>query len=432
MSAEMIGVIGIVALIVLLFLRVWVGAAMAIVGFIGLLAMRDFGQAFSIMGSTGFNQLNSYTMTAIPMFALMGMVISETDMGKNLYLATHRLIGRFRGGLASATIAAAGLLGAICGSENIATVIMTKISYPEMKSLNYDDRLSCAAIACGAPLAIIIPPSMPMILYSILTENSVGALFIGGIVPGVILTVVFIITVSAVCAVKPDYGPRGKSYNLKDTVSGLTGILPVILLFALVLGSIYFGICTTTEAGAMGAIGSIVIAFFTRQLQGRNIKRILFESANTLGLVMLMLIGIYIFVQFIALSKVPFALVKFVAGLDVNRNVILLMILLMYFILGMLLPQLTIIILTVPIIYPVILSLGCDPIWFGVLVVMMQAIGGITPPVGMVVFMVSGMSGVPIPRIFQGILPFIATNVAVLLLVLFIPQLVTWLPTTMM
>ena len=431
MRAEVIGIIGIVVLIILLFMRVWVGSAMALVGFCGLLIMRGFTQTISVLGTVPFNELNNQTMTAIPMFTLMGMIIAETSMGRDLYGTAYNFLGHARGGLASATVVAGGILGAICGSENVSTVILTKIAYPEMKRLGYDDALSTSAISVGSPLAIIIPPSMPMILYAILTENSVGSLFMGGVIPGILLILAFVLTISIMCRIKPEYGPRGPKTTMVQKLKSLKGVIPVIVLFVIVLGGIYFGICTTTEAGALGALGALIIALCSKQINRHNIKLILRETVSTIGMVIMMMVGIYVFVQFIALSKVPFMLVNFVTGLNVNRYVILLAIVIMYIILGMLLPQLTIIILTVPIIFPVIESLGFNAIWFGIVVVMLQALGGITPPVGMVAFMTSGISKVPVPTVFKGLWPMLLADVIVLLLVCFIPQLVTWLPSMM-
>ena len=431
MRAEVIGIIGIVVLIILLFMRVWVGSAMALVGFCGLLIMRGFTQTISVLGTVPFNELNNQTMTAIPMFTLMGMIIAETSMGRDLYGTAYNFLGHARGGLASATVVAGGILGAICGSENVSTVILTKIAYPEMKRLGYDDALSTSAISVGSPLAIIIPPSMPMILYAILTENSVGSLFMGGVIPGILLILAFVLTISIMCRIKPEYGPRGPKTTMVQKLKSLKGVIPVIVLFVIVLGGIYFGICTTTEAGALGALGALIIALCSKQINRHNIKLILRETVSTIGMVIMMMVGIYVFVQFIALSKVPFMLVNFVTGLNVNRYVILLAIVIMYIILGMLLPQLTIIILTVPIIFPVIESLGFNAIWFGIVVVMLQALGGIPPPVGMVAFMTSGISKVPVPTVFKGLWPMLLADVIVLLLVCFIPQLVTWLPSMM-
>ncbi len=428
MSPEIIGIIGIVVLIVLLFLRVWVGAAMAIVGIIGLIIMRTVGQSMVVAGTYPFNELNGQTLAAIPMFTLMGMIISETDMGKNLYRTANVWIGHARGGLASATVVAGGILGAICGSENVSTVILSKIAHPEMRRLGYDDRLSTSSIAAGAPLAIIIPPSMPMILYCILTENSVGKLFIAGIIPGILLILAFCFTIFIMCKRNPNYGPRGAKSSWAEKGKALKGIIPVVILFVVVLGGIYFGICTTTEAGALGAFGAAIIAACTKQLNKERIKHIIIETVNTLGMVLVMMVGVFIFIQFIALSRVPFALVNFVTGLNVSKYVILLLILLLYIILGMLLPQLTIIILTVPILFPVVQALGFDPIWFGVLVVMLQALGGITPPIGMVGFMTAGITKVPIPSVFKGLYPLLAANIVVILLVAFIPQISLLLP----
>jgi tripartite ATP-independent transporter DctM subunit len=348
MSVELIGFIGVIVLIILIMYRVWIGAAMAIVGFIGIAVIGGFGQANMTLMTAPFTNVANYNITAIPMFTLMGMVIAETDIGKQLYNAMHHLIGHARGGLASATVVASGFMGAITGSENVSTVIMSKIALPEMRKLDYDDALSCASVSAGAPLAIIIPPSMPMILYGILTEESIGTLFIAGIIPGILLVMAYCITIAIYCRKNPLAGPQGPRFSIKEKLISLKGVIPVIVLFILVLGGIYGGICTTTEAGAIGAFGALIISLVSGQLTFKKFIKILKETVITVGMVLFLLAGTYVFIQFISISKVPFLLTNFITNTFSSKAIVLLMVAIMYIILGMMMPQMTMIISTIP------------------------------------------------------------------------------------
>ncbi len=428
MSAELIGVLGIVVFIVLILCRVWVGAALAIVGFAGIWLISGLPQALATLGTAPFSNIDNYTITTIPMFTLMGMVIAETNIGSALYDAAYHFIGRFRGGLASATVVAGGLMGAITGSENVSTVIMSKIAFPPMKKLGYSDELASGSVAAGSPLAIIIPPSMPMIMYGILTEQSIGKLFVSGIIPGVLMVVAFVVAIWLLCVAKPAHGPKGPKFAAKECMHSLVGVLPTVILFLLVLGGIYAGICTTTEAGAIGALGAIIIAAVTGQLNKEKIGRILKGTVLTTAFVLFLLVGTYVFIQFVAISKLPFLITNFITGLNVSKYVVLLLVALMYIVLGMCLPAMTMMVLTIPLLYPAMMALGFHPIWFGLFVVLMQALGGITPPVGMVVYILGGTTKVPITRIFKGAMPFVAAELIVIFLVCLFPALATVLP----
>lgn len=428
MSAELIGVLGIVVFIVLILCRVWVGAALAIVGFAGIWLISGLPQALATLGTAPFSNIDNYTITTIPMFTLMGMVIAETNIGSALYDAAYHFIGRFRGGLASATVVAGGLMGAITGSENVSTVIMSKIAFPPMKKLGYSDELASGSVAAGSPLAIIIPPSMPMIMYGILTEQSIGKLFVSGIIPGVLMVVAFVVAIWLLCVARPAHGPKGPKSAAKECMHSLVGVLPTVILFLLVLGGIYAGICTTTEAGAIGALGAIIIAAITGQLNKEKIGRILKGTVLTTAFVLFLLVGTYVFIQFVAISKLPFLITNFITGLHVSKYVVLLLVALMYIVLGMCLPAMTMMVLTIPLLYPAMMALGFHPIWFGLFVVLMQALGGITPPVGMVVYILGGTTKVPITRIFKGAMPFVAAELIVIFLVCLFPALATVLP----
>lgn len=431
MSGVVIGIIGVAVLIALICCRVWVGAALAIVGFVGIVIMNGWSTAMGVVVTSPFTNLDSYVTTAIPMFTLMGMVIAETSIGTNLFDFANKFLGRKSGGVASATVVAAGLMGAITGSDNVSCVIMGKLALPELKRLGYKDSLATASVAAGAPLAILIPPSMAFIMYAMLTEESVGSLFMAGIVPGVIMVIAFVIAITIACKIDPTLGPMGEKFSGKEKAKSLVGIIPVVILFVIVLGSIYTGVCTATEAGALGSLGALIIAAFSKQLSFKKIKTILFETVLSVGFVIFMLVGTYVFIKFITLSKLPFAITNFVLSLSLSPSIILLMVAVMYVILGMIMPQIPMMILTVPLLFPAMTALGFDVIWFGVFVVMMMALGAVSPPIGMDAFIVSGISKVPVTTIYKGLVPFIIADVVVIALCCFFPVLATWLPSVM-
>jgi len=432
MSSELFGIIGVVLLIALICARVWVGAALAIVGFFGIVLMNGLKPAFGILVTAPFSNLDSYVTTAIPMFTLMGMIIAETSIGRNLFEFANKYLGRYKGGVASATVVASGLMGAITGSDNVSCVIMSKLALPELKRLKYADSLACASVAAGAPLAILIPPSMAFIMYAMLTEQSVGTLFMAGIVPGIIMVLAFVIAITVACRLKPELGPQGEKFSKQEKRRALVGVVPVVVLFVIVLGSIYLGICSATEAGALGSLGALIIAMISRDMSWKKLGKILRETVLTTGFVIFMLVGTYVFIKFISLSKLPFLITNFVTGLPVHRAVILVLVAVMYVILGMLMPQIPMMILTVPLLFPAMVALGYDVIWFGIFVVMMMALGAISPPIGMDAFIVSGISKVPVNKIYSGLWPFIIADVVVIALCAIIPELVTWLPSVMM
>ena len=431
MSNELIGLIGVVVLIVLIGCRVWIGAALAIVGFCGVIITNGWTTAMGILVTSPFSNIDNYITTAIPMFTLMGMIIAETNIGKNLFEFANKFLGRRTGGVASATVVASGLMGAITGSDNVACVILSKLALPELKRLNYADSLATASVAAGAPLAILIPPSMAFIMYAMLTETSVGSLFMAGIIPGVLMVLAFIVAITFACRKNPLLGPKGDVFTRQEKIKSLKGVVPVVVLFIIVLGGIYMGFCTPTEAGALGSLGAFVIALIGKDITFKKMVNILIGTVLAVGFVLFMLVGTFVFIRFIALSRLPFAITNFVVGLNMPREIILLMVAAMYVILGMLMPQIPMMILTVPLLVPAMTALGYDVIWFGVFIVLMMALGAISPPIGMDVFIVSGISRVPVTTIFKGVWPFVIADIAVILLCCLIPSIVTWLPSIM-
>lgn len=431
MNIEMIGLLGIVALLILMAFKMWVGSAMLIVAFVGIWITRSFEMAISVLGNSPFQNINSYTFTVIPMFTLMGMLIAETSIGSDLYSAVYHWLGRFRGGLASASIFACGLLGAITGNSMVSSVIMTKVALPEMRAKGYEDGFATGSIAAGAPLAIIIPPSMGFIMYGILTENSIGKLFMSGIGPGVLQVIMYIAIVYLVCRRHPEYGPPGEKFPLKVMLKASLRIIPMMVLFLIVLGGIYLGIFTTTESGAFGAFGAIIIGVASKQLKWSNFKRSVIETALTSGMVFFMMAGTYMFVTFMSLTKVPFLLSNWLLAMDLPYVALCFLLIVIYFILGCFMPEVPMVALTVPLLYEPLKAVGFDPIWLGCFVVELMALGSISPPVGMTVFYLAGFSKVPVQKIFRGVLPYIIGNLIIIIIMIFVPQLVLFIPNSM-
>ena len=431
MSAEMIGILGIVALLVLLALKMWVGAALAVVGFVGILILKNFSVAMTVLGTAPFNNINSYSFTVIPLFTLMGTVIAETTMGVDLYAAVKAWLGRFRGGLSSATVVACGILGAICGSSNTGVMIMSRIALPEMEANNYDESFACGSTAAGAPLALLIPPSMGFMMYGIITENPIGVLFMSGIGVGVLQIILYCILIWVLCKIHPEYGPQGPKSTSAQRIKTLVKVIPILLLMVLVLGGIYLGWFTTTEAGAKGAFGSIVLSIIFRQCKLKNLYKAFKDTAILIGMIFFLMASTYIFVQFMSMSHLPAMLAKFVSGLQVPQWTIAIALVILYFILGMFLPEIPMLVLTMPVLYPALKSIGFDPIWLGCFIVKLMALGSISPPVGMTVYTMSGVTKKPVEKIFKGVLPFIIMDVAILALMIIFPQLATFIPNQM-
>jgi C4-dicarboxylate transporter, DctM subunit len=431
MSPEMIGLLGVLALIVLLLCGMWIGVSMLILGIAGIIIIRGFDQAVTMSGVIPFQNISFYPISCLPMFVLMGVIIAETGIGEDLYNTAYKWVGQIRGGLAIATVVACAALGAVTGISAAAIVSMGKVALPEMKKHNYELGLATGSIACAGTVALLIPPSLPMVMYGILTENSIGKLFIAGVLPGLLMSVLFAITIFLTAWLRPQMAPAGPKTSIKEKVVSLKGTWHVIALFLLVLGGIYGGIFTPTEAGAVGAFGAFVIAAAYRRLPGKMFTRCLREGGIMTGMILFIIAGAFIFMHFMAVSKLPFAMGNFVTGFDVPRWVIFLIIVIIYIILGMFLDIMSCVMLTIPIMYPAMLALGYDPIWFGVMLVILIEMGLVTPPVGMDVFFLSGVTGIPVGTIFRGIVPFCVAMIVCIAFCYVFPQIVLVLPQMM-
>jgi len=433
MSPVVVGVIGFVALFSLLALGLPIGVGMAVVGFGGLWYLISQGAAIAKMGFIPFEVVANWDLATLPLFLLMAHVIFASGLSKNLYDVAAKWFGHQRGGIAMATVGGCAGFAAVSASSLATAVTMGLVALPEMKRYNYDPALATGCIAAGGTIGQMIPPSAGLITYGIITETSIGRLFAGGIVPGIIEAVFYIIVIYILCTWKPSYGPRGPSYSLKKKVMSFASCGEIIGLILLVLGGLIVGWFTPTEAGAVGAFGAIFFSLFRRRLNWEKFKYALTETMKTTGMLYGILIGAFIFKYFMAVTTIPFALADFVGGLPLPPLAIMALIMLVYLFLGCVMDALTMILLTIPIFFPLAMSLGFDPVWFGVILVGMTEIGLITPPIGMNVYAISGIApDVPITTIFKGVIPFLIADFCRMALYLLVPAVVLFLPGIMM
>lgn len=432
MSPTAIGLIGIFVLICLLFSRMPVGFVMALVGFFGFAYVVDFGAALSILGKDIFATFGSYSLTVIPLFILMGQIAFHAGISRKLYDTAYTFLGHFPGGIAMATIGACAGFAAICGSTNASAATMATVALPEMKRLGYDRKLATGTVAAGGSLGILIPPSVIFIIYGIATEQSIGKLFLAGIIPGLILSGFFCLTIYLWAKVRPEVAPRGERSSWRARIRSLGGVVETLLLFFLVMGGLFAGLFTPTEAGAIGAGGAIVLALVRRKLSWDGFKEAMLESTRISCMVLMIVAGATVFGHFLAITRIPYILANWVAGLPLPNWIIMMMIIFVYLIGGCFLDALALILLTIPIFYPVVISLGYDPIWFGVIIVLVTQMGVITPPVGVNVYVVSGVAkDVPLEDIFKGSMPFLLALIACALIMIPLPQLALFLPSLM-
>jgi C4-dicarboxylate transporter, DctM subunit len=430
MSPELIGAICIFALLVLLYTRVWVGVTMLFIGLIGIIAILGWGPAMGILGTVPYRNVSNYTLAALPLFIMMGTVMEFTGIGGDLFYTAYKWLGHLKGGMAMATSIAAAVLGVVTDSM-VAAITLGKIALPEMRKYKYSEALASGSIVAGASLASLIPPSMGFILYAMLTGESVGKLFIGAIVPGVLLCFIILTVIRVMVMVKPNIAPAGPSSTFKEKIVSLKFTWAAMVLIIVIIGGIYGGIFTPTESGAIGAFGAIVIGWATRRLSRKNLVKAILDTSQMTAMIVLMTAGAFVFSAMMTVSKLNFALSDFVVGLEVSKYIIIAIIVLIYIILGMFSDILACILLTVPILFPTVKALGFDPIWFGVLIVVLIELGFMTPPVGMNVFMFSAVTKVPIGTIFRGVIPFtIALLICIAFMIAF-PEIVTFLPDTM-
>jgi len=428
-SPTAVGLIGIVALFLFIFSRMPVGYVMAIIGFLGFGYLVSFDASLNLIAKDIFSVFGSYNLTVIPLFVFMGQLAYHSGISTRLFDAAYKWIGHVPGGLAIATIGACAGFAAICGSTNATAATMAATTLPEMKRYDYKPELATGVVAAGGSLGILIPPSVIFIVYGIMTEQSIGKLFIAGLLPGFILTILFVLAIMIWTRLKPDLGPPGPKTTFREKITSLFGLAETILLFLLVMGGLFAGFFTPTEAGAVGAFGTLILAMMRRTLSWKGFVTSLFETTRSSCMILVIVAGATIFGHFLAISRIPFDTANWISSLQLPRYVIMFMIILLYLMGGCFIDSLALIMLTVPIFYPVVTHLGYDPLWFGVIIVLITQIGVITPPVGINVYVVSGVArDVPLQVIFKGVIPLLIALIIGTFLLIPFPQIALFLP----
>lgn len=427
----MVGMIGIIILlVVMIVLQMPVGFAMAMVGFCGLWYVTGLDSALSMIGTDTWANFSSYGLTVIPLFILMGTVCFHSGVNKNLYDTAYKWFGRTRGGIAMATVMACAGFAAICGSNNATAATMTTVALPEMKKYNYNKALSAGSIACGSTLGVVIPPSVVLIVYGIQTGQSIGKLFWGSTLPGILMAILFSLTIYLLCVRRPLWGPGGPRVRLIDKIKSIPGATEMIILFVLIMGGLYTGAYTPTEAGAAGAFFALLIAAaIRRKLSWKGFVSAIIDALKISCMVIVIVWGAVIFGRFLTISRLPFEAVDFVSSLQVPPYMIMVFVLIIYGIAGMVMDALGFLLISIPIFFPIATQLGYDPIWFGCILTVVTTMGAITPPVGICAYVVSGMSGdIPLSTVFKGVLWFIPAYAVTMVVMILFPQIALFLP----
>jgi tripartite ATP-independent transporter DctM subunit len=426
------GIAGFIALLFLIFLRIPVGFVMAVVGFAGFAWLVSWDAALSILARDFFSTFSSYNLTVIPLFVLMGQVAFHSGMSARLFTAAHKFLGHLPGGLAIATIGACAGFSAICGSTSATAATMASVALPEMKKYKYDPALATGVVAAGGSLGILIPPSTIFIIYGVMTEQSIGKLFAAGILPGILLSFLFVATILIWTHLNPGLYEKAPPYSFREKLKSLAGVIETFILFAMVMGGLFVGLFTPTEAAAVGAFGTILIAIVGRTLSWKEFRTALNETTRISCMILVVVAGATVFGHFLAVTTIPSEVGVWVSGLPLPPWAIIGLIILTYLVLGCLMDSLAMIMLTIPVFYPVVIALGYDPIWFGVIIVLVTEMGVITPPVGINVYVVGGVArDVPLHVIFRGAMRMLMAQMATALLLIFIPQIALFLPSLM-
>ncbi len=436
MSATLIGVVGIVLMVLIFLTRMPVSYVMALVGFLGFGIVKSFSGGLDLLARDVYSVFSSYGLTTIPLFILMGQLAFNSGISRRLYDTAYKYLGSTRGGLAIATVSACTAFGAVCGSSPATAATMATVGLPEMKRFKYADELAAGAVASGGGLGMIMPPSVVLIVYGVLTGESIGKLFVAGIVPAFLITFLFCATVLVWCTLAPNQGPRGESFSWAERFKSLRDLGETIVVFLLVMGGMFFGFFTPTEAAAVGVVGILAVSALRRQLTWQGFVSALYDTMKTSCMVMMLIAGATVFGKFMAVTRIPFNIAGWIEQLHMAPIVILCLVVAVYFIGGCFMDSLALVMLTVPIFFPLIIQLGYDPIWFGIIIVMVTEMGVITPPVGINVYVVYGVAmgmkqEIALESIFKGILPFILAILIGIAIISLFPQMVLFLPNLM-
>ena len=433
MSLVLIGILGIVTLLlVLFFLGMPVGFAMGIVGFLGFSYVVSLKAGLNMIGAVLWDTFSKYGLTVIPLFIFMGQVAFHSGVNEKLYHAAYKWVGHIRGGIAMATVMACAAFSAICGSNAATAATMSTVALPQMKKFNYDPKLSTGAVACGSTLGVVIPPSVVLIVIGLSTEQSIAKLFYGGIGAGVTMAVLLTLTVYLICRLNPTWGPVGPKTNVVEKLKALSGALEMIILFLVVMLGLYFGLFTPAEAGAVGSLFAVLISAIQGRLRWEGLVASVADTLRVSCMVIVIIAGAMIFGRFLAVTRIPFDIASWVVGLPVPKMVIMLIIFGIYILGGAVMDALALLLITIPIFFPVAKQLGYDPIWFAVTITVVTTLGAVTPPVGATTYVVGGMAkDVPLEAVFRGVFFFLPAYVLCVLILMIFPEAVTFLPNLM-
>ena len=424
-----VGLVGIGVLLLLFFTRLAVAYAMAMVGFAGYWYLTNLRAALTLLSRDFYDIFSSYGLALVPLFVFMGFIAFYSGVSKKLYAMAYKLMGRVKGGLAMATIGACTAFGAICGSTTATAATMGTIGLPEMKRYHYGDRLATGCVAAGGGIGVLMPPSVILIIYGILTQLSIGKLFIAGILPAFLIAALFLIAIYIYCLIYPEQGAKGESFSLGVRIKAVLEIWETILVFFVVMGGMFFGFFTPTRAGAVGAFSLLVIAVVQKKLSWKDFLNAIYDTLKTSCMVIMLVAGATIFGHFLALTRIPMEGAAMVANLDCPPWMVIAVICMIYLVGGCFIDALALITLTIPIFYPIVSNLGYDLIWFGVIIVLITQMGIITPPVGVNVYIVKGIArDTPLEEIFMGVLPFIIALIIGTGIMIAFPSIATFLP----
>lgn len=432
MSSNLIALVGFLSLFIMIAIRVPVGIAMGVVGIFGFASVAGWDAALGVLETSSIRTVTNYNLSLIPMFILMGVFASATGMSRELFRASQAWLGRFTGGTAMSTMSACGGFAAICGSSVATAATMTRVALPEMRKSGYSDSISTGLIASGGTLGILIPPSVVLVLYAYLTDQDVGKLFVAGIVPGVLAIILSFVVIRVIGAINPSSMPRGVKSSRREKIDSLSNVWAVFLLFLAIVGGMYFGVVTPVEASALGAFCTFLIGVLRKRLTAKMTLDCMLDALRTSVAIFTILIGAMLFGYFLTVTQAPQVLTEWLTSLPVGKYGVLFLILCLFLVMGCVLDPMAMIILLVPIIYPVITHLGFDPIWFGIIVVVAVELGMITPPIGINVFVIRSVApDVPLGTIFKGVMPFVGMDLVRLLLLVIFPGIVLFLPNLM-
>jgi C4-dicarboxylate transporter DctM subunit len=430
MSMTLVGLLGIVILLlVLFFLGMPVGFAMGIVGFCGFWYAVSFNAAINLVATDVWTTFSKYGLTVIPLFILLGYIAFNSGIAERLYAATYKWVGQWRGGLAIATIGADELFAAICGSNTATAATMGAVALPQMKKYNYDTRLSSGTVVTGGTLGTVMPPSVVLIIIGLQTEQSIIDLFLGGILPAVLLGLLFVLTIFVMCRIYPHYGPAAPKTSWGEKWRSLWGVAEALIIFALVIGGLYSGLFTPTEAGAVGVFFALAVTVITRRLSWKKFVSSMMDTLKITSMVFFLVTGAIIFGRFLAVTRIPFMIAEFASSLPVSPYVILAFILLIYLIGGCFVDSLGFLVMTIPIFFPLGMALGFDPIWYSLLLTMVTTMGAITPPVGVNIYVVKALAPeIELSTIFKSVSFFLIACVVCIIILIIFPDIVLIIP----